>query len=153
MERMLAVAARDWDQADQENSYLLQGARLAQFEGWSRATDLALTQQERAFLPRSIAEQNRRQRRRQRIRYGAVASLAFITIVVAVLALWANSQRNRAEMAEQEALLQASIGLAALAESELQGPSPERGTLLALEALEQLSVHITSAKGAVPCCQ
>ena len=48
----------------------------------------------------------------------------------------ADSQRQEAERQKQEALRQASIGLAAQALAELQGTSPERGELLALEALE-----------------
>jgi WD40 repeat protein len=46
------------------------------------------------------------------------------------LAYWANGQR-------EEALRQASIGLASQAQLELNGTSPERGVLLALEALEK----------------
>ena len=40
------------------------------------------------------------------------------------------------EVQRQEALIQASIGIASQAELELQGSFPERGPLLALEALE-----------------
>ena len=41
-----------------------------------------------------------------------------------------------AEAAEEDALRQASVGLAAKALAELEGTAPERGVLLALEALE-----------------
>ncbi len=45
-------------------------------------------------------------------------------------------ERDRAVSAEQEALVQASIGLALRAEAEMGGLYPERGVLLALEVLE-----------------
>ena len=48
----------------------------------------------------------------------------------------AETQRQLAETQKQEALRQASIGLAAQAVAELNGASPERSVLLALEALE-----------------
>ena len=48
----------------------------------------------------------------------------------------ADNQRLEAEKQRQEALRQASIGLAAQAVTELDGTAPERSVLLALEALE-----------------
>ncbi|MCZ7554423.1 MAG: hypothetical protein M5U05_17890, partial [Anaerolineales bacterium] len=76
-------------------------------------------------------------------RNGVLVAVTLVAAVLAILALWANSQRSRAEgekdraeTAEQEALRQASIGLAAQAVAELESDTPERGVLLVLEALE-----------------
>ncbi len=45
LQRQLATAEEEWLNANQEASFLLQGARLAQFEGWAASTELALTKQ------------------------------------------------------------------------------------------------------------
>jgi WD40 repeat protein/DNA-binding CsgD family transcriptional regulator len=141
-ERLLALAVDDWHRHDRGDGYLMQGAKLAQFEGWRGTTDLALTAAEHTYLDASIAERDRQQRRRRTIRNLGLAATFAVAIVLAGLALWANSQRSRAETekdhaetAEQEALRQASIGLAAQAVTELESASPERSVLLALEAL------------------
>jgi WD40 repeat protein len=59
LQRMLAGAGAEWERARRDNSYLLGGARLAQFEEWGKATELALTPSERAFLDASLAERAR----------------------------------------------------------------------------------------------
>jgi WD40 repeat protein len=59
LQRSLAQAASEWEQSNRDSSYLLSGARLAQFEAWAAETDLALTAQERAFLDASLAEHTR----------------------------------------------------------------------------------------------
>jgi WD40 repeat protein len=56
--------------------------------------------------------------------------------VALVLALLAGAQWQRANKQREEALRQASVGLAAKALAELEGTVPERAVLLALEALE-----------------
>jgi WD40 repeat protein/DNA-binding CsgD family transcriptional regulator len=134
-ERLLAMAVDDWHRHNRADGYLMQGAKLAQFEGWRAATDLALTAAEHAFLDASIAERDRQRRRRRTLRNLGLAATFAVAIVLAALTMWANSQRNHAENAKQEALRQASIGLAAQAVAELESASPERSVLLALEAL------------------
>jgi WD40 repeat protein len=59
LQRSLAQAASEWEQSNQESSYLLSGARLVQFEAWAADTDLALTVQEHTFLNDSLAEHTR----------------------------------------------------------------------------------------------
>jgi WD40 repeat protein/DNA-binding SARP family transcriptional activator len=55
MERLLGNAVAEWLDARRDPSYLLRGARLAQFEGWAQGTPLALTADERAYLQASLA--------------------------------------------------------------------------------------------------
>ena len=43
LQRLLAAAAGEWEAVGREPSYLLQGARLAQFEGWAAGSQVALT--------------------------------------------------------------------------------------------------------------
>lgn len=139
MQRLLATAVDDWQRHDREKSYLMRGAKLAQYEGWRETTDLALTTDENQFLEISIVERDREHRRRQTVLYLALGFSLLVAVVMAVMAGWAVAQRNWAENSEYTTLVQASIGLAAQAELELvkvEGLS-ERATLLALEALEE----------------
>jgi hypothetical protein len=55
LQRQLAAAADDWRLANRDNSFLLIGSRLAQFEGWSAGTDLVLTHDEHEFIDASLA--------------------------------------------------------------------------------------------------
>ena len=55
LRRQLAAAADDWRLANRDNSFLLIGSRLAQFESWAVGTDLVLTQDEHEFLDASLA--------------------------------------------------------------------------------------------------
>ena len=54
LQHALATGAADWQRANREESYLLRGARLSQFEVWQQDTDLVLTQAEREFLKTSL---------------------------------------------------------------------------------------------------
>jgi WD40 repeat protein/serine/threonine protein kinase/DNA-binding SARP family transcriptional activator len=104
MQRLLATAAGEWIEAQREQSFLLRGARLAQFDGWTEGSAVALTQTERDYLKASIELREREAAQRE-------------------------AQRQRE-------LKQISIGLASQALLEIEGSSPERSVLLALEALE-----------------
>ncbi len=199
LQRLLASSAAEWQAAGKDPSFLLRGARLAQFEEWARTASLALTGEERAYLQASLAERRqeeaeeaarraneiRLERRSRKFLYGLVAVFA-VAAVVALGLTWlarraqsqavaeahsratqqviakseaeqratqqaiaeneaasratqqaiAEDAQQEAEEQRQAALLQASAGLAAQALAELDGAQPERGVLLALEALE-----------------
>ncbi len=143
LQRQLADAASEWQNADRDESFLLTGAHLAQFDVWSQTTEVALTQHEGDYLRASldlrmkeeaaqVAQQAREatlKQRVQRVLQVLVGVFLIAAIVSGGLAIWANKQR-------EEALRQASIGLASQALLELDGTSPERSVLLALEAVE-----------------
>ena len=79
MQRLLAAAASEWTAAERDPSFLLQGMRLAQFEGWAAETKIALTQDERTFLDASLAERQAREAEeaaRQRRELAAARKLA-----------------------------------------------------------------------------
>jgi WD40 repeat protein/serine/threonine protein kinase/DNA-binding XRE family transcriptional regulator len=61
LQRVLANETTEWINARRDRSYLLQGARLAQFEGWAAMEPIALTHDERAFLDASVAERHARE--------------------------------------------------------------------------------------------
>jgi len=150
-QRLLNTAAQHWHNANEDESYLLSGSRLAQFEGWAQTTDVALTQDERQFIDTSIIEEQRQHARQRRIRNVATVIMAVVIVIVSALALWANNERGRAEDekiraevaeqdargAEHEARRQASIGLAAQTRLELENGNQDTAILLALEALEE----------------
>jgi WD40 repeat protein/serine/threonine protein kinase len=158
MQRQLAQMADEWRASNQDSSFLLRGSRLEMFEGWMASTTLAIAPQERDFLETSLAERAHRdaeqrnqkareaslEQRARRILQGLVVVFLIAAVVSGGLALWANNQRQEADLAREaesaarhDALQQASIGLAAQAQLELEQGLPERGVLLALEALEE----------------
>ncbi|MCA9998869.1 MAG: WD40 repeat domain-containing protein, partial [Anaerolineales bacterium] len=61
MQRLLAHGAQEWEQAQQDASYLLRGSRLVQFEDWVSDSSVVLTPGERAFLQASVAAREARQ--------------------------------------------------------------------------------------------
>jgi WD40 repeat protein len=70
LQRLLASAAQQWLEANKDASYLLQGARLSQYEGWVAVSNVALTDSERTFLVTSVAareaQESDEEARRQR---------------------------------------------------------------------------------------
>ncbi len=150
LQRLLANEVAEWLSADRENSFLLHGSRLQQFEDWAKTTSMALTNDEHAYLEASLAERERQrlaeeqrraheaklEHRAKRVLQGLFAVAVIAAIISGTLALIAANREQEAQVQRQEALRQASIGLAAQALNELQGTSPERAVLLALEALE-----------------
>jgi WD40 repeat protein/transcriptional regulator with XRE-family HTH domain len=56
LQRLLSIATAEWIAGGRDPSYLLSGARLAQFEALAADSDLALNREERAYLEASLAE-------------------------------------------------------------------------------------------------
>lgn len=144
-QRQLTRAADEWQESGRDSSFLIPGgARLQQFIRWRNGTDLALTQVEEDYLQASIladAERKERQARqartRRNLRRGLIGVLIVGFVVALGLSIFAFGQQRLANEQRQEALHQASIGLASLAERELGGIDQELSVLLALEALEK----------------
>jgi hypothetical protein len=59
LQRQLAVAASEWQNAGCDESFLMTGSRLEQFEGWASTTTIGLTQTEHSFLETSLLARNR----------------------------------------------------------------------------------------------
>jgi WD40 repeat protein len=143
-QRMLAAATAEWQQAGQDESYLLRGSRLDQFESWSEQSQVALSGEERAFLEASLAarqqrlaaEEARRQREletaqklaqteRQRAEEQARAAqglrqrAAFLAGALAVAALLAILAFTFARSASHNAELAAAREVDALTNAEL----------------------------------
>ncbi len=59
LQRQLSNAAVEWAASKRDDSFLLTGARLAQYDGWMENNEVALTQQEFDFLESSRSARNR----------------------------------------------------------------------------------------------
>ncbi len=141
MQRLLAAAADEWLNANQEASFLLQGTRLAQFEGWEASTELALTDRERLYLDSSLAERQAREiqetSRQQReqdainkvgVRNRVIAIIAGLAILLAILAgVGFYLRQQQTEIARSRELAAQAISLVS--------NQPDLAGLLSIEAL------------------
>jgi WD40 repeat protein len=145
MQRLLAAGAAEWSAAGRDPSYLLGGGRLAQFAGWAEQTDLALTQDERAFLEaglagraeREAAEQARQarelalqKRAAKRLRY-LVGALAIFLVAAIGLSAFAFQQRSEADQQRGEANRQRLAAETSLASATAQRLAAEANRLVA----------------------
>jgi WD40 repeat protein len=137
LHRRLAEAVEEWQDAGRDPEYLPREGRLAQFETWAGATDLALTGAERAFLAEARAAADELARRRARLRRATLAGFATLAAATSVIAVFALILRNQARDA---ARLATARQLAASAEANL-AVDPERSILLAIEAAETTRRH------------
>jgi WD40 repeat protein/class 3 adenylate cyclase len=132
LHRRLAAAAREWEEADREPSYLLRGSNLAQFDALAAESTIALTELEREFVEASrtaneleLARQRRQNRRLKGLLAGAVGLLV-LAVIAGVLALVSRSS------AQHEARVALGRQLGAEAVSE---PRIDLAMLLARESL------------------
>jgi WD40 repeat protein/serine/threonine protein kinase len=122
----LASATVEWLNAGQDPSYLASGSRLSQFESLTDSRTLTLNADERAYLDASI-EQRLQAANRLRL---FVTGLIVFSLVALALALFALSERNRAEL---EAQISNSRALAVTALNNIE--RTDLALLLNLEAL------------------
>jgi DNA-binding CsgD family transcriptional regulator/energy-coupling factor transporter ATP-binding protein EcfA2 len=60
MHRQLVRASGEWIEADRDESFLLRGARLTNFGGWSNDAPIVFTEDEQAFLSASLVAREKR---------------------------------------------------------------------------------------------
>jgi WD40 repeat protein/class 3 adenylate cyclase len=151
----LRVNLRTWEINQQDEGTLLRGAPLIHAEEWLERRSDEIGEAEFEFIQASLAFQQKRKAQQERQRRLIIGGLAAGLVIALLLSLFAFNQRSaaeanaaRAEAAEEDALRQASIGLAALAEGELGGINRERAVLLALEAMEHYP-YTSQAAGAL----
>ncbi len=146
LHRRLAAAAREWEEAGRESSYLLRGSNLAQFESLAGESTIALTELEREFVEASTAAnelelaRQRRQNRRLKGLLGGAVALLLLAVIAGVLALVSRSSaQHEAKVAlgrqlGAEAVSQPRIDIAMLLAREslnLDQSFQTQGTLLA----------------------
>ncbi len=147
LHRQLNRAAAEWLAAGSDESFLLRGERLTQFDGWAGETQLALNADEQAYLQASIAlreekaaaererqEQEARLERRASRRLKALVVVVVVALVVVtglVIAAVSFSFERRLAEESQRLILLRDMTSTALANLE---SDPELSVLLALEA-------------------
>lgn len=147
LQRLLSRAAMEWQRAGRDDSYLLHGSRLAQFEEWGQATNVALTQDERLFLETSSVTERLRLARQRRVRRLAFAVMAIVAIVMTALALLAFDREGQAQdaratsdynlaIAERESEVNRSLVLANSAQESFEAGQTDLAMALALEAVD-----------------
>jgi WD40 repeat protein/DNA-binding CsgD family transcriptional regulator/tRNA A-37 threonylcarbamoyl transferase component Bud32 len=142
LQRLLTTAAQEWITHGRDMGFVLQRARLAQFEDWVAKTDLALTDDEREFLHVSIAEHARQRARRRRTRNLTLVTAIIVAVIMAALALYGlgEADQSQAARATSEAHLaqawdtQARF-LADLSRQQAAIGDKRRAVLLAMEGL------------------
>lgn len=153
LHQRLADATADWISSDRDAEFLLVGGLLHRLSGWSKGTDLALSDIEYLYLQESIeisaAEEHEETKRirheheledRSRRRLHLLAVVWTLTTLVAILAVFAFAQWQRSEdLAEQAEAVAIADHLAAVAIVEREG-DPQLGLLLALRAAEMTTV-------------
>lgn len=92
LHRQLALATREWANAQRDRSYLASGARLIQFESLLESKLVSLNRDEREYLDSSIS---RRQRESQLKGIG-IAVLSIIAVLGVALAVFAFDRERRA---------------------------------------------------------
>ncbi|MGD2078656.1 MAG: protein kinase, partial [Chloroflexota bacterium] len=113
LQQRLARAAEEWLAADKDESYLLRGARLAQFEGWSEAGGVAVTAEESDFLATSIDARRARQADEERRRHQELETARKLAETETARAE-IESRRAEEQASAARRLRQRAIGLAAL---------------------------------------
>ncbi len=137
LHRRLVEAVEEWHDSGNDPEYLPREGRLAQFEAWAEATDLALTAGEREFLAEARSAADVAARRRARRRRAILAGFAVLAAAASVLAAFALVLRGQAS---DEARLQKARQLAASARANLE-LDPELSILLALESAKTTRSH------------
>jgi serine/threonine protein kinase/WD40 repeat protein len=171
LQRQLIQAAKEWDTAGQDESYLLHGIRLEQFELWAKDTRLAMAPLEGNYLKASIqqrrdqqaAEQTRqlheaalesRSRTMLRLLVVVLGAAALLGIGLSVVAFdreqQAQSARATSEanllLVERESAINRSLVLANDAERAVEGGRTELGLRLALEAMQMPEPPVESER-------
>jgi WD40 repeat protein len=122
LQRRLARWAMEWDIAGRDPNFLVTGARLDRFAAWATETHVALNVEERAYLEASIAQrENLRAQELAREAHEAaleqrsrrfLRALVVVLLVAALgafgLAGLAISQRQEAQRAQDQALIEAT---------------------------------------------
>lgn len=153
-QRQFSGFVEDWKHADEARGYLLNDARLSQFEIWANSTQISLTPNEKRFLHASIsarsnrqAEESARQARETQLEQRARRFLQVIAVGSSIAALLAvglsifafsqqqDAQRER-DLAQQQAEQNQSLVWAFQARTLSESNTP-----LALRlALESISI-------------
>jgi DNA-binding SARP family transcriptional activator/WD40 repeat protein/serine/threonine protein kinase len=130
--RRITASVQEWEDGSRDPSFLLRGARLESAERFESSSGLSLTDEERAYVATSRQAADAEHARSRRRRHRTLAALSGALVVTLVLSGIAVTQRG---LATEQAELTRARHLASEALRAIDA-DPERGILLALEALD-----------------
>lgn len=148
LQRMLLSAAHEWQEANNDSSFLLRGGRLVTFEEWIDQSTIAVAELERTYLNASLKERERleaeeeerarneerlRQRNQNFLRAIVVGALIFAVVGIA-LAAFALNQSEVASQAAAEAQRQAVTATVAQGNALVEADNAQTQAALAAEA-------------------
>jgi WD40 repeat protein/DNA-binding SARP family transcriptional activator len=133
MHRRLLAAASEWAANERDESFLLRGGHLGQFESWSEESSVALTGLEREFVDASGAEGRREQLRQRRENRRLKALLAGVGVLLALAVAAGVVALLQRRSADHQATIALARGLGSEAVIE---PRLDRAMLLAREAVQ-----------------
>lgn len=139
-QRQLESAAKDWQANDSDSDFLLSGARLARYDGWSEQPPVPLTAMERQYLvDSSAADAAELQTERQRVTKLRRLVMGVGCALVAALIAGAFAFHQQARAQDQAAVALAAVSDAQLAalvsnSAAARDDEPNLAMLLALEA-------------------
>lgn len=156
----LLIRARAWEERQRDPGLLLRGQALEDAEAWLaeglQKTHNRPTELHEEYITRSRRAQNRRTQRNW-IVTGVVTIIAVLLVASLVLYRQAEIERQEAneqrQIAEENRVIAQAIGVSARAQLELFGTYPERGVLLALEALEEFPYVFQAERALVTAVQ
>jgi WD40 repeat protein len=161
MQRMLGAASLEWQESGKDPGYLLREARLDQFSLWVEDSNVALTDDEKAFLDASLgarivrqdAESARRaleerlKLRSRRFLQALVGVFAIAAVVAVVLSIFAfNAQQTAQSEAENRATQQAIAEAQAQARATAQADA-EAERVIAENEAEARAIQQAIAEG------
>jgi WD40 repeat protein len=149
MQRLLMAGAEEWRRSGYDPSFLLRGTKLAQFEDWRGKTDMALAQDELAYLDASldqrVREEEARQQEeervkrleinRQKLRQVLLVILAVAAVAGVALSAFAFNRSQVAIENEANAQTQAAVAVAnAITATIAQGQALDQGRIAQTQA-------------------
>ncbi|MGD8585482.1 MAG: protein kinase [Chloroflexota bacterium] len=158
LQRLLASAADEWQEAGQDEGYLLRGARLTQFDEWALASPVALTEGEQSLIVASLAAREDRQaaeRSRQMRELEAAQHLAETEMARATeQAQSAQRLRKRAVMLAGLLVVAVLLAVVAIilgqqARENAQVAASERDAAVAAQATTQAEAHFRATAEAI----
>ncbi len=154
--RLLNAATNEWLRSDKDDSYLLRGSRLEQFEAWAGESEISLTDEEREYINSSMAErevrskeERARQARERELERQVVNRLRLLVGVFLIAAMVAGGLGLLATRSATAARSAAETARAAEAEAEQARQQAEfqaaeiRALLLVSESDEALDARNT----------
>ena len=156
--RRLATAVDEWSARGNDRDFLLTGARLARYDGWTDDPPVRLTEREQRFLADSVDRsetellaERRRVRRLRRLVAGVGAALV-IALIAGVFAVrqrqLATDQAALADAAADEAIAQSDLAIQQRERADGEAARAEAAAADSLAAAEEADLATLISRSA-----